>query len=528
MTAANLLDDLLKRYQALPEKTQKQVKADALAATKGMLWCPNPGPQTQAYFSSADELFYGGQAGGGKSDLILGVALNEHTISRIFRRQHNDRQALIDRLAAILKSRDGYNGSDHVWRIPGGDKVIRFGAMSDPSAWERYQGDATDLKGWDELTQFRENEYRTVNAWLRTTKPKQRVRIIAAGNPPVTPEGLWVVNYWAPWLDPRHANPAKAGELRWFTTIDGEDVEVDASWRGVDGNGAEIKPKSRTFIPAALSDNPDLLETDYASTLSALPKHLRDALAEGKFQAALEDDAWQVIPTEWILAAQQRWQATLTPPRMTCLGVDVAQGGPDETVVAPLHGVWFAEPIVRKGVDTKNGRAVAALIFEHQRDDAQINIDCTGGWGLGALEHMVSNGMPAVSCVASAGSTAMCRDRKFGFVNKRAEWWWRFREALDPERGDNVALPPGRRIVSELASARYRLTNRTQILIESKADIIKRIGMSPNVADAIIIAWAEAENGIRATRPSAIRREQGRKGRSPPVQRQYSKVIGKR
>ena len=29
-------------------------------------WHPSPGPQTDAYFSEADELLYGGQAGGGK------------------------------------------------------------------------------------------------------------------------------------------------------------------------------------------------------------------------------------------------------------------------------------------------------------------------------------------------------------------------------------------------------------------------------------------------------------------------------
>jgi hypothetical protein len=32
---------------------------------------------------------------------------------------------------------------------------------------------------------------------------------------------------WAPWLDPQHPNPAKPGELRWFTNVDGKDTEVD-------------------------------------------------------------------------------------------------------------------------------------------------------------------------------------------------------------------------------------------------------------------------------------------------------------
>jgi hypothetical protein len=37
----------------------------------------------------------------------------------------------------------------------------------------------------------------------------------------------------------------------------------------------------------------------------------------GDFRAVMEDDPWQVIPTAWIEAAQQRW--TLTAPAGTSL-----------------------------------------------------------------------------------------------------------------------------------------------------------------------------------------------------------------
>lgn len=33
----------------------------------GMKWCPNPSPQTAAYYCEADQLLYGGEAGGGKA-----------------------------------------------------------------------------------------------------------------------------------------------------------------------------------------------------------------------------------------------------------------------------------------------------------------------------------------------------------------------------------------------------------------------------------------------------------------------------
>ena len=81
------LDELIGRLDTMPEKERVAVTEDALAVTSGMKWIPNPGPQTDAYFSAADVLLYGGQAGGGKTDLIAGLAPMEHKRSLIMRRQ---------------------------------------------------------------------------------------------------------------------------------------------------------------------------------------------------------------------------------------------------------------------------------------------------------------------------------------------------------------------------------------------------------------------------------------------------------
>lgn len=526
----NVLDDMVARLAALPEKDRAEVLKTARKATAGMLWVPNPGPQTQAYFSPADELFYGGQAGGGKTDVLIGLSLNEHTVSRLFRRQHNDRQAMVDRMAEILKTRDGYNGSDHVWRIPGTDKIVRFGALSEPNAWERYQGDPTDLKGWDEISQFLESEYRTVNAWLRTTKKGQRTRIVAAGNPPVTPEGLWVVEYWGPWLDDRHPRPAQPGELRWFTTIENHEQEVDADWRGQGPQGEIITPKSRTFIPAGLSDNPDLAETGYGSTLMALPKHLRDALAYGKFKATLEDADRQIIPTEWVIQAQMRWpmrKHDLVSKPQTAVGIDVADGGKDRMTGTALHGTTFGEPKIKPGADVGTLEAKVAFAVSVIKDDSQVNVDCGGGYGGGLADTLENNNFNVVRCKGAEASVAMDRDRTRYFANKRSEWVWRLKEGLDPERGDNIALPPGREIIAELTSFREKShpDMRNTIAVEGNEEIVKRIGRSPDVAWSIIFAWAEPDHKRKSQRTSAQRR---RPEAQPPVNRQYPKVVGRK
>jgi hypothetical protein len=69
-----LLDELVARLTELPEKSRKEAIELAVRNTGTMAWVPNPGPQTQAFVCEADELFHGGEAGGGKTDLGIGLA----------------------------------------------------------------------------------------------------------------------------------------------------------------------------------------------------------------------------------------------------------------------------------------------------------------------------------------------------------------------------------------------------------------------------------------------------------------------
>src|SRR5262249_17786968 len=137
---------------------------------------------------------------------------------------------------------------------------------------------------FDECSDFTESIYRFVVGWNRSVDPGQRCRVIAGSNPPTTAEGLWVVRYWAPWLDPLHPKPALPGELRWFTTgEDGADLEVDGPGPHII-RGEAITARSRTYLPGKPSENPDLTGTGYAAVLAGLPEELRRAYRDGNFQ----------------------------------------------------------------------------------------------------------------------------------------------------------------------------------------------------------------------------------------------------
>ena len=120
----------------------------------------------------------------------------------------------------------GFNESLHLWRKDDG-RIVEFGSMQREKDKAQYRGRPHDLKGWDELTEFTESQYKFVNAWNRTTVPGQRSRIVCTANPPTSGEGDWVITHWGPWLNSQHPNPAPPGDLRWFAQIDGKETELE-------------------------------------------------------------------------------------------------------------------------------------------------------------------------------------------------------------------------------------------------------------------------------------------------------------
>ncbi len=462
------------------------------------LWIPLPGPQTDAYHSAADELFYGGAAGGGKTDLAIGLAVTAHRRSRIFRRESTQLLGIIDRSREIIGDQGTFAGGQFMlWRLHAGP-VIELAGVKDEADKRKYQGRPADLIEFDEITEFLESQYRFLIGWNRSTIPGQRCRVVCTGNPPTTPEGEWVIRYWAPWLDAAHPRPAEPGELRWFAVLDGKDVEVPDG-TPFEHKGELITPRSRTFIPARLSDNPYLQQTGYAAVLQGMPEPLRSQMLYGDFTIGTTDDPWQVIPTAWVRAAQARW--TDAHPRLpdgtrwplTALGVDVARGGQDATVLSRRYGRWFAPLDKHPGTSTPDGQSVTRLVVAALLEGGYANIDVIG---VGAsvydlcCQQIGSEGVHGVNVAAAAPG----RDRtgKLTFVNLRAYAYWALREALDPERGDNLMLPPDRELMVDLCAPRWSMRAHG-IQVEPKEDLIKRLGRSPDSGDALVLAHLQPQ-----------------------------------
>lgn len=508
---ASALDEMIDRLKRLePDKLSEL--ADGVAKATGK-WFPASKPQRLAANSLADVTLYGGQGGGGKTDLGVGLAFTQHHRSLIMRRQYTDLTAITERAIDINGSRRGFNGAIPPTLRTDDGRLIEFGAAKnagdgrEPGDEGHWMGRPHDLLYIDEATQFAESQVRFLMGWVRSAKEGQRCRTILGTNPPLSSVGYWVIPMFAPWLDPEFPQPAGPGELRWVVTIpdeatgrhkdvwvEGPDAKIPSGDYDLEGNPKYLIPKSRTFIPASVEDNPYYRGTNYQAELDALPEPARSAVRDGNFMAAREDEARQVIPSIWVKQAQERWRKD--PPYgipMCAIGVDGARIK-DQNVLAPRHDGWYASLITVPGAEVSHGRDLAALVIKHRQDNATPVIDVLEEVGAQAEAHLSMNGTECFSYRGYEETFERTADSQLGFYNRRSAAYWLFREGLDPDQegGSTMALPPDPELEADLTAPTFDLVSRngqTVVKILSKEKVCEKLGRSTDKGDAVVMSW---------------------------------------
>ncbi|PZP11281.1 MAG: terminase, partial [Sphingomonas hengshuiensis] len=332
-------------------------------------------------------------------------------------------------------------------------------------------------------------------------------------NPPTDAKGRWVVSFFGPWIDKRHPlYPTAPGVLRYVYTDPktGKDVwlrETDPRPFVLDGGRRRyafdpadfqpqdiITPESRTFIPSRITDNPYLVNTGYMRELQAMPEPLRSQMLYGDFEAGLKDDAFQVCPTAWVEAAMKRWRERAPRGEMLSMGIDVARGGDDRTIISTRHMAdgcpwWFDRLDVHPGANTPNGNVVAGLVIGARRDLSPIHIDVVGV-GASPYDILKDAGQDIYGINTGERATTTDKSGRLSFFNRKAQLWWRLRELLDPAADTGIALPPDAELLAELTAPRWELSSM-RIKVENREEIIERVGRSVDKASAILLAAIE-------------------------------------
>ncbi|MEY2669202.1 MAG: hypothetical protein RJA59_1840, partial [Pseudomonadota bacterium] len=160
----------------------------------------------------------------------------------------------------------------------------------------------------------------------------------------------------------------------------------------------------------------------------------------------------------------------------------------DETIIAIRRTNWRFDPLIAvPPAVASTGGGVTKKILDVCGDSAPVHVDPIGV-GASVIDHLESwihRRCVPVNFASASKEADFTGNLKF--VNRRAECWWRMREALEPSRAVKVALPRDQRLFADLCAPRYRLTSRG-IQIEGKEEIIRRLGRSPDRGDAVVLA----------------------------------------
>lgn len=312
-----------------------------------------PGKQLDFLKCPADCAVYGGAAGGGKSFAIILDALRGVQDSSfnavLFRRTYPMLRlpgGLIDRSRQIYSRFNfgEFNISTNEWTFPSGAKIVFRHLQHEKNVYD-YQGAEFSCAYFDELTHFPEQAWDYLSSRMRSPNGQLLPYMRGTTNPDAD---SWVARLIDWWIDEDSGYPIeeRSGLLRWFIRDGGETV-----WASDPDDLAlkypDLIPRSFTFIPAKLSDNPILLEGDpgYRAALQAMHPVERERLLGGNWKVRLESGTYfqrkwfEIVDTIpegsvfvrfWDLAATD---ATVSKKACYTAGVLMAYDGTTYTIV---------------------------------------------------------------------------------------------------------------------------------------------------------------------------------------------------
>lgn len=250
-----------------------------------VVFTPNPGPQTEFFASSEQEVLYGGAAGGGKSYALLAdplrYMLDRRNSALLLRRTTEELRELKWKSQELYPSvypDIKWSERNQAWTMPNGARLWMSFVDRDQDVL-RYQGQAFNWIGFDELTQWPSPfQWDYLRSRLRTTGRNKLPLFMRATANPGGPGGWWVKKMFidcAPWNTSFPATDIETGEVFLYPQFD---------LKGRPHPKAGQPLFYRRFIPAHLYDNPHLADDGmYEANLMSLPEHQRKRLLEGNW-----------------------------------------------------------------------------------------------------------------------------------------------------------------------------------------------------------------------------------------------------
>lgn len=235
------------------------------------------------------------------------------------------------------------------------------------------------------------------------------------------------------------------------------------------------------YLPSTAADNP-YIPDEVREAWKNLPPAEYERFIMGSWE--FTDDPDQLFKAEWILAARAL-DPVMGPAR---LGVDPARFGDDETTFCRTSGNTWVSMDSYPQLKLDRCADIAMAMAQDRLDPINgedIRID-TVGLGGGVADIMTTRGWDIMEVVAGAKPWKR-RETFYKFKNHRSQMWWegaeKFRQGLCP-LPDEVPT----RLFADLTAAHYSISADRMVEIEPKDQMKKRIGRSPDWADAYLMA----------------------------------------
>ena len=253
--------------------------------------------------------------------------------------------------------------------------------------------------------------------------------------------------------------------------------ENDALWQAVAAN-----PDERTLVVKVnYYDNPFCpQEIKYqAEKCRRLNPQNYGHIWEGE---PLLNGADRLIVAQSVRQAFEKTISSTSSPLV--IGLDIARFGDDKTVFCFRRGRLCGE---FKCFENLSNVEVANLAtnFIREYHPRRIFMD-VGGQGAGVFDILKDRGFGEIVRGIYFGEKALQADRYF---NRRAEMWDKIRQWL--EEKPQPQLPEDEMLFNELIAVDKKYDSHGRLQLEGKEEIKKKLGRSPDMADALALTFAE-------------------------------------
>lgn len=452
--------------------------------------------QTEFLARPETEVFFGGEAGGGKSFALLIDATRYCARARytavIFRRTYPDLEDLMHKAINIycapgLEAK--FNASKHLFTFPTGAR-IKFSHLQHIKDIYSHQGQEYDYIGFDELPQFPKLAYTYLFSRLRGPDPEIERYIRGTGNP--DGEGLL-------WVKSRFIDPLEPLETGWFLTSGDFDRKVA---RGTP------ESVSRAFIPSIRQENRALMDADpnYEARLNQLPEQQKRALKFGIWQ--LFDRPEQLIKSEWWQAAVDGKNKRQDENQPFAIGADFAHMGDDKSVIIlgrgnrPFKATWWPQ--------TRTTEFAEHLIDAMKPFGYQVRaaVD-TVGPGAGVYDDITKYHQAYADRVEAVTHKDDAFDwqyvGKVEFDNVRSQMLWKLRQDFEAGAIDLSAFKTEEgwfehfgTLQEEALAHTYKIQNgKLKVIPKDELKKAEKLGRSPDFLDALALwNWVRDGHGL--------------------------------